>query len=84
MTASTATARFLDALERRDYDGLAACFTDDATLRAIVPPGLREADGPEAIAAQFRKWTVDYADYRLESDAAPFADLVRAAVDGQW
>ncbi len=73
-----AGTRFLDALGRRDYDGLAACFADDATLRPIVPPGVREADGPEAIAERFRIWTEDAPDYELvEAEAAPFADLLR-------
>lgn len=70
--------QFLDALGRRDYDALATCFADDATLRAIVPPGVREADGPEAIAARFRMWTGEMADYELlEAEAAPFAEVLR-------
>jgi len=70
--------RFLDALGARDYVALAACFAADATLRGIVPPGLREADGREAITARFRLWTEDIADYEIvESDATPFADLLR-------
>ena len=70
--------RFLDALSARDYVALAACFAADATLRGIVPPGLREADGREAITARFRLWTEDIADYEIaDSEAAPFADLLR-------
>jgi len=70
--------RFLDALGRRDYEDLAACFSGDATLRAIVPPGAREADGPEAITERFRIWTEDTGDYELlEAEASPFADLLR-------
>ena len=70
--------RFLDALDRRDYDDLAACFADDATLRAIVPPGVREANGPAAITERFRIWTEDTADYKLrEAEVSPFADLLR-------
>ena len=71
-------ARFLDALTRRDYDALGACFAADGKLRGIVPPGLREALGREAIVERFRIWTEDIADYEIdESDAAPFADLLR-------
>ena len=70
--------RFLGALSSRDYDALAACFAADGTLRGIVPPGLREADGREAIVERFRMWTGDIEDYELaDSDAAPFADLLR-------
>ena len=71
-------ARLLDALEARDYDALAACFAPDATLRAIVPHGLREADGPEAIVERFRIWTEDVADFALDArEVTLFADLVR-------
>jgi len=70
--------RFLAALSRRDYGALGECFAADGTLRGIVPPGLREADGREAITVRFRLWTEDIADYEIvESDAAPFADLLR-------
>ena len=71
-------ARFLDALTSRDYDALGACFAADGKLRGIVPPGLREALGREAIVERFRIWTEDISDYELaESDAVPFADLLR-------
>ncbi len=71
-------SRLLDALARRDYDALAACFASDGTLRAIVPPGVREADGRDAIAARFRIWTEDVADYEVvETEVTPFADVLR-------
>jgi hypothetical protein len=41
--------RFVEALSSRDYEALGACFAADGTLRGVVPPGLREADGREAI-----------------------------------
>jgi hypothetical protein len=70
--------RLLDALEARNYDALATCFAPEATLRAIVPPGLREADGPTAIVERFRIWTEDVADFALdEREVTPFADVVR-------
>ena len=70
--------RFLDALENRDYDALGTCFAADGKLRGIVPTGLREALGREAIVERFRIWTEDIAEYEIaESDAAPFADLLR-------
>ena len=70
--------RFLEALTHRDYDALATCFAAEATLRGIVPPGLREADGREAIVERFRLWTDDIENFEIaDSDAAPFADLLR-------
>jgi hypothetical protein len=70
--------RFLEALGRRDYDGIAACFARHATLRAIVPPGLREDEGPEAIVQRFRIWTEEIDNFELVgAEATPFADLLR-------
>jgi hypothetical protein len=47
---------FLDALARRDLDGLAASLAPDARMRALVPPGFRDFDGREAVAGKFRDW----------------------------
>ena len=70
--------RFLEALSARDYDVLGACFAADGTLRGVVPPGLREADGREAIVERFRLWTDDIEEYEIaDSEATPFADLLR-------
>jgi len=70
--------RFLEALSSRDYDALGACFAAEGTLRGVVPPGLREADGREAIVERFRLWTGDIGDYEIaDSEATPFADLLR-------
>jgi hypothetical protein len=42
------------------------------------PPGLREADGRDAIEERFRIWTEETRDYEvLEVEAGPFADLLR-------
>ena len=51
--------RFLDALARRDFAAVAACFAPDAQLRAVVPPGVREDEGAAAIAARLERWTGD-------------------------
>jgi hypothetical protein len=70
--------RFLEALKRRDYDAMAACFTADAALRSVVPPGVREDDGPDAIVQRFRLWTEEIEDYEVTDYAAvEFADVLR-------
>ena len=77
-SATDVGTRFLEALSSRDYESLGACFAADGTLRGIVPPGLREADGRDAIVERFRLWTDDIADYEIaDSEATPFADLLR-------
>lgn len=67
--------RFLDALGRHDYEMLAACFAPDAKLRGVVPTGVREDEGPEAIAARFERWTS--ASELIESETGMFEDLLR-------
>ncbi len=77
-TRTDVGTRFLDALVSRDYDALGACFSAEGALRGVVPPGLREADGREAIVARFRLWTDDVDDYVIaDREATPFADLLR-------
>ena len=69
---------FLEAFSRRDFDGIAATFAEDGRLRGLVPPGLREAEGREAIAERFRIWNDDVEDWELlETDAGDFADVVK-------
>jgi len=78
VTSTDVGTRFLEALSSRDYEALGACFATDGTLRGIVPPGLREADGRDAIVDRFRLWTDDIEEYEIaDSEATPFADLLR-------
>ena len=68
----------LDALRRRDYVDIASCFSGDAEMRSVVPPGVREDAGPDAIAARFRLWTEPLESYEVvDSDADAVADVLR-------
>ena len=76
--AQDVAGRFLEAFSRRDFTGIAATFAEDGRLRGLVPPGLREADGREAIAERFRIWNEDAQDWELlESETEDCADLVK-------
>lgn len=78
MQATDVAARFLDALERRDFDAIAATFANDGRLRGLVPPGLREADDHDAIAERFRIWFGETEDFALvDSSAEALADVVK-------
>jgi len=76
--ASDVASRFLDALSRRDFEGLAATFKEDGRMRGLVPSALREAEGRDAIAERFRIWNSDVADWELlESDTEELADVIK-------
>ena len=47
---------FLEALAARDFARMTACFTPVATMRALIPPGLRECEGAAQIVDSIRGW----------------------------
>jgi hypothetical protein len=51
--------RFVMAVAAQDRQALAACFTDAAVLRALIPPGLREREGGTAAADLVHSWFAD-------------------------
>ncbi len=74
--AAVAAQRFLDALADGDFDQIGACFAETGKLQALVPSGLREDDGPEAIAARLRLWFGDVLELEVvESGIDEFHDL---------
>lgn len=46
----------LDALTRRDFAGMGACFDERVAFRALVPPGLIELDTADDVVARFTTW----------------------------
>jgi SnoaL-like domain len=56
---------FLDGLAAQDFARLGDELTADVRLRALLPRGLREWAGAEAIAAQFACWFADTEDFEL-------------------
>jgi TusA-related sulfurtransferase len=56
-TAERAPAReLLELLTARDFERLAATLASDAHARFLLPHGLEEYDGREAIVARVRNW----------------------------
>src|SRR5260370_34336307 len=56
-TAEPGPARkFLELLAARDFKRLAASLASDAHARFLLPHGLEEYDGQEAIVARIRSW----------------------------
>ncbi len=74
--------RFVDAIVAHDWDALAACFTPDARLVAVVPKEkpFREKAGRDDATALIRAWFGD-ADITelLSSEVEPLADRIRIA-----
>jgi len=71
------TERFLQALDARDFDGIASCFAPDARLRALVPTALRDDEGNAAVAERFRYWVGEMTDFAISDTAVEeFVDRV--------
>ena len=54
--------RFVDALTSHDWEGLAACFAEDARFRAVVPSEespFRDWTGRADAVAQLQRWFDD-------------------------
>jgi hypothetical protein len=56
---------FLEALAAQDFARLGGALAADACLRALLPSGLREWAGADAIADRFAYWFGDTQDFDL-------------------
>ena len=56
---------FLEGLAAQDFARLGGALAADAHLRALMPRGLREWTGAEAISDQFARWFGDTEDFEL-------------------
>src|ERR1700733_6552432 len=56
---------FLEGLAAQDFDQLGGALAARARLRALLPVGLREWTGAEAIAGRFAGWFGDTQDFDL-------------------
>ena len=53
------------ALAERDFPRLAGMLTRDVRMRALIPPGLVELSGAEAVAEKFSSWFGDAEVFEL-------------------
>src|SRR5215471_6797296 len=56
---------FLEGLAARDYEKVAASMDADVRFRALLPPGLQESAGPDAVSGAFRSWFGDAEEFEL-------------------
>lgn len=69
--------RLVEAIAAQDEPAIAACFADDAELRALSPPGLRERSGAVDAAALIAQWFGDATRIDLVSSGCePVGDKV--------
>lgn len=70
----------LKAIESRDYDGIGRCFASESHFRALVPPGLREAQGTQAITDMLKSWWSDLQKFELQNASVEeFSDRLHVA-----
>ena len=62
---SALTGSFLEGLAAQDFARLGGALAADACLRALLPSGLREWAGAEAIAHRFARWFGDTEAFEL-------------------
>ena len=58
-------AQLVKAIASRDASAIASCFSSDAQLRALVPPGLRERTGATETGAYISSWFSDSTQFEL-------------------
>src|SRR2546430_3810581 len=56
VAAGVTPHKFLELLAARDFERLPACLASDAHARFLLPHGLEEYDGRDAIDARIRSW----------------------------
>jgi len=56
VSAGATSHKFLELLAARDFERLVAALVSDAHARFLLPHGLEEYDGRDAIVARIRSW----------------------------
>jgi hypothetical protein len=56
---------FLEAFATRDYQQMAATLSPEMRLRAMLPPGPMDWEGPATVAEVFGSWFGSAADFEL-------------------
>jgi hypothetical protein len=62
---SAPAGSFLEGLAAQDFAQLGGALAADACLRALLPSGLREWAGADAIADRFARWFGDTQDFEF-------------------
>jgi TusA-related sulfurtransferase len=73
----TTSQRFLELLAGRDFDRLAATLTSDAHARLLLPRGLEEHTGRDAIVGRIESWFGSASVFELTSSSEEEVGLRR-------
>lgn len=68
--AATTAGALIAALIAADRTAIAACFTNDARIRALTPPALREREGADEIGELMSSWFSDCEGLELLNQSA--------------
>jgi hypothetical protein len=68
---------YVGALAARDYTALMDLLSSDVRLRALVPPGMMEDHGPQAVADRYGMFLGDGLLELLASDVSDMSDRTR-------
>jgi len=69
MAASKVSQRFLELLAARDFEPLAKTLASDATARFLLPHGLEEYAGGDAIVGRIKSWFESASAFDLTSSS---------------
>jgi ketosteroid isomerase-like protein len=67
-STAAAVARFADAFDRHDVDGVMAAMTQDCVFETTAPPDGRRHVGPTAVRAAWTAFFVESADSVFEAE----------------
>lgn len=75
---STVADELVEALGARDFDRIERCFAPGVRFRALIPPGLHEANDPAGVIVHIRDWFASPDRFELlESNSEPVGDRLR-------
>jgi TusA-related sulfurtransferase len=69
--------RFIEAVARADAPGIAATLASNVRMRAMIPQGAREDEGPDDVAARFVDWFGDHTSEVVSASHESFGGRVR-------
>jgi TusA-related sulfurtransferase len=73
----TTSQRFLELLAARDFEGLAATLASDANARFLLPHGLEEYAGRDAIVGRIKSWFESASIFDLVSSSEETLGLLQ-------